>query len=47
MTLWSFAHGILTLERANLLSGNKTSDVSAFGTDLFFKGLSLIKTGEI
>jgi AcrR family transcriptional regulator len=39
VTLWSFVHGMLTLERANLLGGKKPSDVSEFGMDALLKGL--------
>jgi len=40
VTLWSFVHGMLTLERANLLGGKKPSDVSGFGIAAFLKGLT-------
>lgn len=47
LTLWSFVHGMLTLERANLLGGKKPNDVSEFGIDVFLKGLTPKKTGKL
>ena len=43
VTLWSFVHGLMTLERANLLGGKKPGDVSDFGTVALLKGFALGK----
>jgi len=47
VTLWSFVHGMLALERANLLGGKKPGDVSEFGTVALLKGFTLCKKSLI
>ncbi len=47
VALWGFLHGMVGLDRAELLRGAKPRDAAAFGVDVFLEGLARREGGPI